>query len=130
MPDLLVLTDEETAGKLRPIFNEIATVLRDATARSFADLKGDKMKVAAMLILFVAGSNAPKIQILGIASHSKAREDELENWKENLIQAWREAMLLPGVAIELLQISLGPKDVEVWPIMPIGRWSIVKQSTK
>jgi hypothetical protein len=120
MPDLLVFVSTDCVESLKPHFEQIAFELRLATAQTIEDLKNDEMNVAAMLIPFVAGGNAPRLQILGIASHSPERERKLSSWKVALGEAWRNALHHP--IYRHLQEIFPPGSVEVWPIMPKGDW--------
>lgn len=118
MPDIIILASPEARKKIGPHFYEIARTLREVTANTLPDLEDNPGKVSVCLLPWVLGQNMADIQILGLASHNSAREQVIDQWRNILLRAMATFLEDDDPAAK----DLKGLQIEVWPIMPIGRW--------
>ncbi len=123
MPDLFLLTHRKNAEILTANIDIIGPRLAQATANAFPDLGGDPKKVAVFVLSHEGGFNVPPIQILGMASQTEERIPLLDNWRAALVKAWLEIMVTNSMSRYIDIFPVGPS--EVWPIMPLGAWSLM-----
>ena len=121
MPDLLLLTSAEGAQILNKHIEKIGNRLRGTTAKALTDLSGDRNKVALYIIEHSGGDNIAPLQIIGLASFSWKRFFQLRRWKENLAYAWGFLSEDEPDLAERFDIN----NVEVWPLLVPGSWSLV-----
>lgn len=119
MPDMLVLISPSAVEKIKLHSQKLCRVLQEATVAALnpqgteeGEITSPKqVTVYGIPCIFVSG-DASDIQILGIASASEKRLLKLTGLAETLRKAVRKFFTESKISL----------SVEVWPIMPPGKW--------
>lgn len=114
MPNLQLLVPTENVTQVKHLIEQegLGLVLRRSVAKALGDVVA--AQVAVYVIEMAVVENGSPMQIQCLASDSEDRRPKLESLALSISEAWQAFALEHSIEWR--------DDVDIWPIMPQGKW--------